>query len=189
MAELGPIAATDDGFVVLAARSESGWYRTPVCEPLVWQSTDGDVWTPTSDESPFGEHAFVLDIAVVGDRILTVGGVSATEAAVWVSDDGVDWERADLDAAQLWHVAGSDRGWVAVGNHASNQSAELGGDMWFSPDGLVWDGPYERPGSWADATGFVGVAMLDDLIVGTGERPNDMPEGSAGVIVGVFIDE
>ncbi len=100
-----------------------------------------------------------------------------TEAAVWVSDDGIDWERADLDAAELWRVAGSDRGWIAVGNHASNLSAELGGDMWFSPDGLVWDGPYERPGSWADATGLVGVAMLDDLIVGTGEQLNGMPQG------------
>jgi hypothetical protein len=63
------------------------------------------------------------------------------------------------------------------------------GDMWFSTDGLVWDGPYERPPGWADGGGMVGVAMLDDRIVGTGEGHGDPNLPPAGVVVGEFIDE
>jgi hypothetical protein len=191
MAELGPVVATDGGYVALASRSESDWYRTPVCEPLVWLSTDGDQWAPSSAGSPFGRAAFVHELTVVEGRLIAVGGLSHDEAALWVSDDGIRWERAELEAAQLWHVAGGDRGWIAVGNHSSNRTADLAGDMWFSPDGLVWDGPYERPPGWADGTGIVGVAMLDDLIVGTGEQYEVMPDGAApaGVVVGVFIDD
>lgn len=192
MAELGPVVATDDGFIALAARSEADWYRTPVCEPLVWLSNDGDTWTPTSEESPFEKRSFIVDMAVVGNRIVAVGGTSRSDAAAWVSDDGITWERSDLRAAQVWQVAGSARGWIAVGNQATDTSGDgtLDGDMWFSADGLVWDGPYERPRGWGDFTGLLGVAMLDDRVVGSGEWTNSMAQGSpAAVVIGEITDD
>lgn len=161
--QLGPVVATDQGFLALAARNDS----LPVCEPLAWFSPDGNVWVPTTDESPFGESAVVRDLAIAGGRIVAVGGMSYWDTAVWVSDDGIAWQRTDLDGAHILRVAGGTRGWIAVGH----------GDMWFSPDGLVWDGPYQRPPGWEDSWGFVGVAMLDDRIIG-GE-----------LVVGVFVDE
>ena len=75
-------------------------------------------------------------------------------------------------------------------------SVEATGDMWFSTDGLVWDGPYERPPGWGGyifgcSTGAGnGLAMLDDRIIGTGYL-FPTPPGEplrAGLVVGVFID-
>jgi hypothetical protein len=174
MAELGPVAATADGFVALAARYEDDWHSFPVCEPIVWYSADGNEWVPVTDESPFGEGAVVRDLAVVDGRMLAVG------SAVWVSDDGVAWARADLDGDAVLQVAGSDRGWIAAGR---------GNTMWFSPDGLVWDGPYERPPGWADSWDFVGLAMLDDRIIGGGELRGVATEAASGLVTGVFVDE
>jgi hypothetical protein len=198
MANLGPMVATNDGFLVLAARNEADWYKDPVCQPLVWFSPDGDSWTVASEQSPFGERAFVLDMAVVGSRIVAVGGLSGEEqldppdeAALWVSDDGLEWQRADLEADVLWQVAGGTRGWVVIGHHRQSVGAvALDGDMWFSADGLVWDGPYERPPGWGGSAGMGGVAMLDDRIIGVGEQWYVMPSDSApaGVVVGVFVD-
>jgi hypothetical protein len=133
--------------------------------------------------------------------------VSTTEAAVWVSDDGgLTWERADLRAGQVWKVAGCARGWIALGYRDKNPtgspragtpgSVEATGDMWFSADGLVWDGPCERPPGWGGyifgySTGAEsGLAMLDDRIVGTGYL-FPTPPGEPlrpGLVVGVFID-
>ena len=59
------------------------------------------------------------------------------------------------------------------------------------PDGLDWDGPHERPTGWAEAWGYVDVAMLDDRIIGVGELRGVATEQSAasGVVIGVFIDQ
>lgn len=179
--ELGPVAATDDGFIALAARSEDDWHRFPVCEPLVWFSPDGNEWAPTTEESPFGAGAVVRDLAVVDGRIVAAGSITPEQAAVWVSDDGITWARSDLDSSRMLRVAGGAGGWIAVGH----------GDMWFSPDGSVWDGPYQRPPGWGDVWDVVGVAMLDDRIVGVGELGGAVREGSpaSGLVTGVFIDE
>ncbi len=182
MKELGPVVATDAGFIALAARNEDDWHRFPVCEPLVWFSPDGNVWQPFTDESPFGPGAIVRDLSVAGDRIVAVGGLSSSQVAVWVSDDGIAWQRSDLGGARILGVAGSARGWIAVGS---------GNRMWFSPDAIVWDGPYERPPGWADIWNIVGVAMLDDRIIGVGELRGAVPAGSpaSGLVTGVFIDD
>jgi hypothetical protein len=51
-------------------------------------------------------------------------------------------------------------------------------DKWFWPDGLLWDGPYERPPGWGDIWDITGVAMLDDRLVGTGWL---VPDGEAQI--------
>ena len=175
------MAATDDGFIALAARYEDDGHMFPVCEPLVWLSADGNEWVPTTEESPFGEGAVIRDLAVTDGRIVAVGDAAPESAAVWVSDDGITWQHTVLESHGMLRVAGSARGWIAVGY----------GDMWFSPDGLTWDGPYERPPGWGDTWGIVGVAMLDDRILGVGEMQVAMPEGSpaSGLVVGEFIHD
>jgi hypothetical protein len=178
--QLGPMVATDDGFVALTARFEDDWHRFPVCEPIVWFSTDGDEWVTLTDESPFGEGAVVRDLEVVGGAIVAAGEMPGS-SAVWVSDDGATWDRADLDGDGILEVAGSDRGWIAAGR---------GNTIWFSPDGRVWDGPYERPPGWGDVWNVVGAAMLGDRIIGVGELSGVATEQSAasGVVVGLFVD-
>jgi sugar lactone lactonase YvrE len=183
---LGPVVAIEGGFVALASSDVD-----PLCEPWVWVSPDGDGWTLTSEESPFGEGAFIHDMAAVGNTIVAIGGVSRTEGAVWVSEDSVVWERVSVEAAELWHIAGGARGWILTGHRPPD--GEIG-EMWFSPDGHTWDGPYERPQGWGDRAGLVSsVAMLDDRIVGSGKHFNNtgqaMDSTPARVVVGVFIDE
>lgn len=180
---MGPVVATDAGFIILAARAEADWYKDPVCEPLMWFSPDGDVWVPTSDESPLGEGAFVHDIASVGNTIVAIGGLG-WDAAVWMTTDGFDWQRGEIDAGELWFLAGSERGWIAAGH----------GQMWFSVDGLAWDGPYERPPGWGDRAGlFASVAMLDDLIIASGKQFDSpgmaMDAALPRVVVGEFLDD
>lgn len=180
--QIGPMAATEFGFVALAARSGD-----PICEPLVWVSLDGDGWAATAEQSPFGEGAFIHDLTASGDTIVAVGGVSPTEAAVWTSNDGISWERGTIEAAELWQAAGGDRGFILTGHRRSN--GEIGA-MWFSPDGRTWDGPYERPPGWGDLSGlFYSVAMLDDRIIGTGRQFHTPGMAMGGVVVGKFIDK
>ena len=188
---LGPVIAVQEGFVILASRFQDDWSKSPVCEPLMWFSPDGDVWLPTSDQSPLGERSFIHDYASVDNRVVAVGGLSPREAAVWVSDDGLSWKRGDLKAAELWFVAGGERGWIGVGHEHAQGTL---GHLWFSTDGLIWDGPYERPAGWGDRAGlFAGVAMLDDRIVGSGRQFNSpaspMDSAVPRVVIGVFIDE
>ena len=108
-----------------------------------------------------------------------------------MSDDGVSWQRGDLEAGELWFVAGSERGWIAVGHEHAQGTL---GHLWVSTAGLIGDGPYERPAGWGDRAGlFAGVAMLDDRIVGSGRQFNSpaspMDSAVPRVVIGVFIDE
>ena len=86
-------------------------------------------------DSPFGEGAAVHDIAERDGRFVAVGGVTASEeGAIWSSDDGVNWERAGVQLEGAISVAAGDLGWMVAGPSI---------EIWFSADGLTWDGPYE----------------------------------------------
>jgi hypothetical protein len=168
------LVATDDGFVTTA--------HFPGCEPLLWFSTDGNEWAPLTDEWPFGEGAAVRDLAFADGRLVAVGGTSYWESAMWVSDDGVTWHGTEVISAHLQMVAGNTRGWIAAGN---------GNQMWFSPDGSEWDGPYQRPPGWESSWGLFQLTMLDDRIIGAGDF-HDAPPGvsaSSGFVIGVFVDD
>jgi hypothetical protein len=168
------LVATDDGFITTA--------HFPRCESLLWFSTGGNEWVPLTDEWPFGEGAVVRDLAFADGRLVAVGGTSYWESAMWVSDDGVTWHGTEVVSAHLSRVAGSTRGWIAAGS---------GNQMWFSPDGSVWDGPYQRPPGWESSWGEVGdLAMFDDRIVGAGSMGDVAPQvwQPSGVVIGVFVD-
>jgi sugar lactone lactonase YvrE len=134
---IGPVLATEEGFVIFTPAHAADWDRSPVCEPLVWFSADGSTWELTSEDSPFGKGAAVHDIAEHDGRYVAVGGITASEeGAIWTSGDAVNWERADVQLEGAISVAAGDVGWMVAGPSI---------EMWFSADGLTWDGPYEGP--------------------------------------------
>ncbi len=125
-------------------------------------------------------------------RFVAWGGVSATEAAVWWSDDGTTWNRSDVQLAQANAVAAGTRGFVLVGG-TELPGIQDGSEVWFSADGVAWDGPYDGPAGLQDAWGIVELAMGDDLIVGSGIGPNPDRSGADPwleyVVVGTFLDD
>ena len=89
--QIGPVLATEAGFVVLTPAHPDNWSRTPACEPLLWFSADGNRWDLVSSQSPFGEGAIVHRIAEHAGRYIAVGATpsESAEGAVWVSDDAL----------------------------------------------------------------------------------------------------
>ncbi len=135
----GPILVTETGYVLLATATGK-WDPLPMCEPLAWFSTHGNHWELLTPQSPFGESAAVADVAAFAGRFVAIG-----EGAAWVSDDGIDWQRAEVPQLnRAASIAGGDLGWVLVGDSA-NSDGGLPTDMWFSADGLTWDGPHTGP--------------------------------------------
>ncbi|MGE5223320.1 MAG: hypothetical protein ACM3PY_12850 [Omnitrophica WOR_2 bacterium] len=132
--KIGKVLATDGGFVALTPAHSDDWDKKPICEPLLWFSVDGNDWELVSDQSPFGNHAYVKDIAEWNGRFIAIGG------SVWVSDDGLTWDRVEIDLLGVPEtIAAGVMGWVLIdGNNPA-------GNMWFSTNGMIWDGPYDFP--------------------------------------------
>ncbi|MEA2002531.1 MAG: hypothetical protein U9N84_11715 [Actinomycetota bacterium] len=136
----GPILVTETGYVLLAP-ADGKWDPLPMCEPLAWFSTDGNHWELLTPQSPFGESVAVADVAAFAGRFVAMG-----EGDVWVSDDGIDWQRADVPLlTSARGIAAGDLGWFLVGDSSNPDDGTLPVDMWFSADGLTWDGPYAGP--------------------------------------------
>lgn len=101
-ARVRDVVAAGPGFVAVGAVGSPDDYDDAAA--AVWTSTDGDMWSRVShDASVFDEPAEVgdrgwfemLSVDVVGEHIVAVGmtGVGSSQRAIWVSDDGVVWER------------------------------------------------------------------------------------------------
>ncbi|MDH3260777.1 MAG: hypothetical protein OEM84_07390 [Acidimicrobiia bacterium] len=170
---IGPVMASEAGFVVLTPAHPDNWSRTPICEPLLWFSEDGNRWELLSSQSPFGEGAIVHNIAEHAGRFVAIGATrdpeGDPEGAVWFSDDGVYWQRADVELESAEGIAGGDLGWILTGNSqfsASEDGAPVG--MWFSADGATWDGPYEAPPTFASVYFLPELAVGTDAIYGVG---------------------
>ena len=173
---IGTVLATDAGFVALTPAHPDDWNDDPICEPLLWFSADGNTWELVSHDSPFGKISFIrsglYEIAERDGRFVAVGGVGerrgAEQGAVWVSDDGLTWQRADLELNYAFTVAVGDLGWMLTGLKDAEDTMHQ--DMWFSADGLTWDGPYDLPDGLA--TGYLPaqLAVGSDAIFGVGGR-------------------
>ena len=151
--EIGPVAAIEGGFVALSPGNPGGWNDFPLCEPVVWTSSDGSTWDLGSAESPFGPTAYVYDMAERNGRLVAVGGQGDrfTGATLWVSEDGVTWneippEHIDGSLADYpVSIAAGEAGWVVLYGDALMYS--LDGLDWFAPDGppkIAWG--YGVPG-------------------------------------------
>ncbi len=159
---LGSILVTDAGYVVLGSADATWESRAAqLCEPLAWFSADGSVWELRTAESPFGPNAAVWDIAAYQGRFVAIGGRWDEPATnVWVSDNGIDWRHTEVPQLEsVLGVAGGELGWFLSGNGAVAGDGPAA-EMWFSADGMTWDGPYEAPG------GLLWVYFRDEPSVG-----------------------
>lgn len=136
--DLPPVLSTGSLFFAFVAEEDASgvW---PLCEPVVWTSGNGGAWKRESIRSPFGVGAYLTDVDWADDRFVAVGGFSFEDPAVWISDDGLEWERSDAPGAtggyELIEVQGGPAGWIAVGKW-SNRSGYV---AWYSTDGADWD--------------------------------------------------
>jgi len=155
---IGPMIVTDRGFIALTAADPADWNIDPVCEPVVWFSSDGSAWDLASTSSPFGPGAYVREVAGRAGRHVAIGGVPLSSDdsgnAVWVSDDGVAWERLSMPEPagtcpwqepvlcghRYSRVVAGDAGWIILDGD---------GFAWTSTDGRIWHAAAGWPGSGA----------------------------------------
>lgn len=144
----------------------------------IWTSPDGRSWEFVDDDAVFGGHGwqFISAVAVgpagyiaAGTNILGTPGVH-NDAAVWVSDDGVEWDLLDEGVFSLPGVqrisalVDGPEGIVAVG-YDTSPSGDRVPAVWISPDGRGWmrveDPTFEEPGHrWMNAITTGGPGLI-----------------------------
>jgi len=170
-ADLRSVAAAGPG-VVAVGYDDAGGDR----DAAVWLSADGLTWQRVPhDEAVFGGPGDQEPTAVAsaGPGVVAVGYDDAggdRDAAVWVSTDGLTWQRVPHDDAVLGGpgaqgmlaVASGGPGVVAVGYD------DAGGDrdaaVWVSTDGLAW----QRIPNDAAVFGAGGVQEASGVAAGAG---------------------
>lgn len=111
----------------------------------VWSSADGATWQQLVSVAPWAKRTFFQSV-VFNNRLYVMGGRDAVGAAglkndVWVSDDGVEWNRLTDDAA--WSARTSfglvvfNNGMFLMGG--TDAAGVALNDVWFSTDGTTWD--------------------------------------------------
>ncbi|MFV9673331.1 MAG: hypothetical protein ACNYZH_08890 [Acidimicrobiia bacterium] len=115
-------------------------------DAAIWVSIDSSVWERlTHDADVFGgEGDQFMHSVVQMPGLAVVVGESAGEAAAWVSQDGTQWARAEVndesvaagvEPSVMKDVTVGDGVFVAVGS----AGVDLGPAVWLSSDGLTWD--------------------------------------------------
>jgi hypothetical protein len=110
-----------------------------------WTSTDGSAWQKVASPAFAGSPLRLTSITPWHGGFVA-GGYKGNEffsadAALWVSPDGLTWQRAndsaDFHGARAWGVAAGGPGLVAVGQTGP---ADTPGPavVWTSTDGLTW---------------------------------------------------
>jgi hypothetical protein len=163
---VGDLYATEDGFVAYGFAHRTG----------AWASQDGVHWTPRDllFEADSDELA-VHHLTAGGPGYVAIGSDPATPTgddhpAVWISDDGFDWERHDLviESPHLGRFAevnvmsvmgGPDGRLILVGRMDPPDGGfdEHEFVVWTSRDGLDWSLQTESfpPGSYIDDPVYV----------------------------------
>ena len=175
--DVPPVVMGDLGLLALVSTNPAEPFGVwPVCEPVVWTSSDGRNWTSTS--AVVGtDNAYVYDVAIRGDTFLAVGGGGIGEAVIWTSEDGVTWDPIDFDfgSVDLFSVDGGPVGWAILGRDTAT-SAPVG---WTSADGRCWE-PIPAIAGGTD------VVVTDDQVVIVDRRNyptlwRGEPTGSTGI--------
>ncbi len=144
------IEVLDTGFVIGGAWNESG--RSAASAAVVWLSDDGLEWSRVLvDDQPIepeNVQLVVSGVAQGGPGFVAVGWESDAInmerlARVWVSPDGVSWERVeglpDPDEVRLWSLTVSEDRFVAVGSvRTGGEPSDVTAVAWWSEDGIVW---------------------------------------------------
>jgi len=179
---VGSVVAGGPGWVVTGADGHGNG--------AVWVSSDGVEWTASGDEDFLAEEGSRLDIdgvAGLGENLIVLGfegGYDSTHTSretqpvVWMSSDGVEWEK--LSAETIAHddvvvglatVVGGGR--LVAYAPPTQTSPEW--RLWTSTDGTIWtsialpdapgDGVLWNGDTIVTATGFVstdgGVTWID----------------------------
>lgn len=206
---MAAVAATRSGFVAVGAAEEGEDF-----DAAVWTSPDGLSWTRVAhDEAVFGGDATggrrldqtMTDVVTAGTGLVAVGTETAgpeypedlagddSDAAIWISSDGVTWQRIAADAeifggsADQWIccAAGSGDGVVAVGYERTNTSTwdPLGyrAVVWTSPDGAEW--VRSGSGEFGEGSFMQSVAIIGSQAVAAGGVNNDDPLGAGTAAV------
>lgn len=119
-------------------------------DAAIWTSANGRSWTRVPhDEETFGgaDAQLIASITRGGPGLVAVGldgSGGDFDAAVWVSEDGLAWERVPHDERSLGgvnfqamqSVASSDSRLVAAG--ADTAGGTFDAAVWYSDDGRVW---------------------------------------------------
>jgi hypothetical protein len=153
-------AVTAGGPGLVAVGSET---RGSDSDAAVWVSTDGLTWArvPHDEEIFGGNRRQVMNaVAAGGPGLVAVGydqaeagtddaGGRSTDAAVWVSVDGLTWARVPHDEAVfggensrvMTGVVAGGPGLVAVGYDSASQGwsgLDANAAVWTSADGIAW---------------------------------------------------
>jgi len=151
----------------------------------VWASTDAITWEAYDDPNLGGpEDQWIVAVTIAGPGLVAVGfegrievGNFDTDAAIWTSSDGLDWDRAPpsrslagRDSRELWAVAEFDNRIIAGG--AVGRSAAI----WTSTDGVGWSrvtGPNDFIASSNERALIRGIAIGGPGVIAVGEADND----------------
>lgn len=149
------VVADDRGITVV------GVDFSRVGDPVVWWSADGATWTDVSPApgGPDGWNGFIYGVAATPEGFVaggggsmdpgtsSTGGLAASDAALWTSQDGTSWTRVEHDPANL----GGGRGqWVESLSAFDDIVVAVGVEMatnWQSARGVVWES-HDGGASW-----------------------------------------
>ncbi len=138
----------------------------------------GRFWTPNvvvTDEggtvsqagNPFGELAWVCNVAVTDTHILAVGS-----GASW-SEDGIAWHGIEaFEEIASWKADGADLIWAAAGPGGYLIFGEMG-VVWFSEDLGTWYEIHLENGSGVSSWGWDGpgrVAVGEEIVIDMGSE-------------------
>jgi hypothetical protein len=166
------LAAGDDGYVAVGGDGGGA----------IWFSADGLSWQRVADSPSFASATLSFDSVAFGPAgyvatgmdFDTTGSAGAEfTGAVWVSPDGLMWERVTTDAlleSRLHDVVAAAPGYVAVGFYWTGNDLDVG--IWVSEDGRTWSHHPDEPfyTSWGE---IQGLDAADGRIVATGYLESD----------------
>jgi hypothetical protein len=125
--------------------------------PTVWTSADGSIWDRSAaDPDVFGELGALADVVATEHGLVAAGGFYTTggetaliQPTVWLSPDGIEWERVWQGEAYDFSTASVITGFHALATNADgrvvgvgaavNSQGDFVGAIWTSTDGRTWE--------------------------------------------------
>lgn len=125
-------------YINAVAGSPTGWVAVGSVgdaerQARIWTSPDGATWTAVDSERAGLGIGTVSDVASAPDGVIAVGTIDdeagTHDGGVWISTDGLAWERvgaddpllADAEETELWTVTPFAGGVFVTGNYGSRE--------------------------------------------------------------------
>jgi hypothetical protein len=194
------VAASERGIVVV------GQSFSRISDGFIRWSADGEEWTtiPGRTLHPDGLNTLMYTVAATSDGFVagggggeddgwtSDGGLAASDAAVWVSEDGLAWDLVPREEGQLkgpfgeWTNGFADTGetLIAVGTEMKSDWQDAGGLVWESIDGgTTWERVGDPDALFSSSDGWNSIEDVlfhDGTLIAVGIRLDD----AAGVWLG-----